>query len=84
MFVEGYFESSLENIIVIPKDYIFQRGQLSYVFVDNSQKAEMRMVKTGKDLGDLVEITSGLAGDEKIVKPINNVQIKSGDILEAK
>ncbi|UOD35505.1 efflux RND transporter periplasmic adaptor subunit [Deferribacteraceae bacterium V6Fe1] len=84
MFVEGYFGSSLENSIVIPKDYVFQRGQLSYVFVDNSQKAEMRMVKTGNDFGDLVEITSGLIGGEKIVKPINDVQIKSGDILEAK
>jgi len=84
MFVEGYFPSFTEKTVIVPKDYIIKRGQLYYVFLDNNKKAEMRLVKLGNDYGDVVEITSGLAGGERIVKSINNIQIKSGDILEAK
>jgi len=84
MFVEGYFPSLMEKTVTVPKDYIIKRGQLYYVFLDNNKKAEMRLVKLGNDYGDVVEITSGLTGGERIVKSINNLQIKSGDILEAK
>lgn len=84
MYAEGYFVSNSEKIVVVPKDYVVKRGQLNYVFLDNNKKAEIRLVKLGNNYGDLVEVTSGLAGGEKIVKSINNIQIKSGDILETK
>ncbi|MBZ4643476.1 MAG: hypothetical protein PWQ25_424 [Deferribacteres bacterium] len=84
MYAEAYFVSSRTKTILVPSDYIFERGQLNYVFVDKNSVAEMRIVKVGKTDGNMVELNSGIEPGEVIVKPVENIQIKSGDILEAK
>ncbi len=51
----------------MPFSALVVRGQLEIVFVAAGQKAQMRLVKTGKHLGNAVEIVSGLEPGERIV-----------------
>jgi RND family efflux transporter MFP subunit len=50
----------------VPVNAVVTRGQMEMVFVVADGKAQMRLVKTGKRLGDEVEIISGLSAGEKI------------------
>lgn len=53
--------------LTVPRHAIIQHGQLEGVFVADAQGVlEYRLVKTGKSLGDRVEILSGLAEGERI------------------
>ena len=51
----------------IPATAVVVRGQMEIVFVVESQKAQLRLVKTGKRLGDEWEVVSGLNAGESIV-----------------
>ncbi|MGE4266550.1 MAG: efflux RND transporter periplasmic adaptor subunit [Deferribacterales bacterium] len=82
MFAKVRFITGKEKIIAVPASAIVTRGQLTMVFVDDKGKADMRIVKTGRDFGGFTEILSGLSAGENVV--IENAAIlKSGDILEA-
>lgn len=53
--------------LTVPRSSLVERGQLEGVFVVNAQGAvEYRLVKTGKNLGDRVEVLSGLAEGERV------------------
>jgi multidrug efflux pump subunit AcrA (membrane-fusion protein) len=81
MYCNVYFGSGYEDVIVVPRSAVLQRGQLYVVFVDKDKTAEMRIVKTGRVFKDSMEILSGLYPGEKLV--LNKVeQLKSGDSLE--
>ncbi len=51
----------------VPAGAVVQRGQMEIVFVVANQTAQLRLVKTGKRLGNEVEIASGLNAGEQIV-----------------
>jgi len=51
----------------VPVGAVVVRGQMEIVFVVVDGKAQLRLVKTGKRIGDELEIISGLSGGEKIV-----------------
>ena len=54
--------------IQISKQALFERGSLTAVWVvDANRIARMRLVKSGRILGDRVEILSGLSAGEKVV-----------------
>lgn len=82
MFAKVRFATGSEQVITVPDSAIVKRGQLTIVFVDDNGKADMRVVKTGRDLLGSVEILSGLEIGEKLVTK-NAKLLKSGDILEA-
>lgn len=83
MFAKVKFITGTEKIIAVPDSAIVTRGQLVMVFAARDGKAEMRVIKTGRQLGGVTEILSGLkAGDKVVVE--NAQQLKSGDILEEK
>ncbi len=69
-----------EDIILVPSPAVLERGQLPVVFVEKDGRAEMRIVKTGRKLGDSLEIVSGLHAGERIVVE-NGEQLKTGDLL---
>jgi len=67
----------------VPAAAVVQRGQLEIVFVVANQRAQLRLVKTGKRVGDQIEILSGLhAGDLAVVKGGN--QLSDGQPVEAR
>ncbi len=51
----------------VPADSVVQRGQMEMVFVVRDGAAVLRLVKTGKRIGDEVEILSGLAPGEILI-----------------
>ena len=51
----------------VPASAVVTRGQMEIVFVQAGQKASLRLVKTGKRLGDQFELVSGLTAGEQIV-----------------
>lgn len=73
-----------ENIsLSVPPSAVVLRGQLEMVFVVTNQHAEMHLVKTGKSVGDELEVLSGLhAGDVVVVE--GAAQLTDGQPVETK
>ena len=56
-----------EKRLLVPSQAIVERGQLTGLYVVNPQNiAEYRLIKTGKTLGDRVEVLSGLSDGERV------------------
>jgi RND family efflux transporter MFP subunit len=51
----------------VPAAAVVQRGQMELVFVANNGKAQLRLVKTGKQVGQEFEVVSGLSAGEAVV-----------------
>ena len=51
----------------VPASAVVQRGQMEIIFVVAGSKAQLRLVKTGKRIGDEVELVSGVEAGEKVV-----------------
>ncbi len=51
----------------VPAGAVIQRGQMELVFVVADARAQLRLVKTGKRIGDEVEVVSGLSAGEQVV-----------------
>ena len=72
-----------KDAIAVAQAAIVQKGQLTGVYtVDEQNIISYRLIKTGKNLGDKVEVISGLAdGDKIIVSGVENA-IDGGEISE--
>ena len=53
--------------ILVPATALTRFGQMERVFVVEQNRAALRLVKTGRTLGDRLEILSGLAGGEPVI-----------------
>lgn len=84
MYAKISIKMGSSGAICIPESFIFERGQLKMVFLNNQNRAEMRIIRTGTTKNGCTEIVSGLIGKEELVKPVDNSEINSGDILEVK
>jgi RND family efflux transporter MFP subunit len=51
----------------VPAAAVVQQGQLEVAFVIRDQKATLRLVRTGKRIGDELEILAGLDADDTVV-----------------
>ncbi len=51
----------------VPFTALVVRGQMELVFVATNNQAQLRLVKTGKHLGDAIELVSGIDSGEQIV-----------------
>jgi len=67
----------------VPASAVIQRGQLEYVFVAETGKAQLRLVRTGKRFGTDVEVVSGLGAGEKVVATEPG-KVQDGQPLEVK
>ena len=76
LYGKARFISGQRQVLAIPQTAISQRGQLVGLFVvDQSGSARLRLIKTGKTIGDRVEVLSGLnAGEQVVVDNINSIQ----------
>ena len=55
------------RMLSVPATAVEQRGQMEVIFVAAHQRAQLRLVKTGKKLGDEIEILSGLNSGERVI-----------------
>ena len=53
--------------LLIPSSAIVQRGQLQLVFVNDHNVARMRIIRSGRQRPEGVEVLAGLDGDETLV-----------------
>jgi len=67
----------------VPVSAVVQRGQMEIVFVVSENKAQLRLVKTGKRIGSEVELISGVEAGEKIVVE-GAAMLRDGQPLELK
>jgi RND family efflux transporter MFP subunit len=51
----------------VPASAVMSRGQMELVFIVSDGKARLRIVKTGKRMGDEVELVSGVSAGERVV-----------------
>lgn len=65
----GRVSIPIKNVecILIPDRAVVRRGQLELVFVVKAEKAHLRLIKTGKRIGNEVEVLSGLEVGDEIV-----------------
>jgi RND family efflux transporter MFP subunit len=67
----------------VPASAVVQRGQMEIVFVAKSQQATLRLVKTGKRRGEMVELVSGVSAGEQVVVE-GAAQLRDGQRIEIK
>ncbi len=71
------------DTLLVPDSAVVQRGQMEILFVVVNGHAQLRLVKTGRQLGDQVEILSGLdAGDVVVTHGSNDLM--DGQPVEAR
>lgn len=72
---------SKKDAITVPKSAIAQKGELTGVYtVDADNVVSYRIVRTGKEYGDRVEILSGLSDGDKIITVGTEKAIDGGKI----
>ncbi len=54
-------------VIAVPQNAVVSNGGLDYVFVVDGDRVKRQQVQTGQVMGQMVEITSGLAEGQKVV-----------------
>jgi RND family efflux transporter MFP subunit len=69
--------------LTVPISSVVQRGQMELLFVAVNKRAQLRLVKTGKRIGDEVEVVSGVSPGETVVSE-GASQLRDGQPVEAK
>jgi RND family efflux transporter MFP subunit len=71
MFARVMIPVGGEGMLLIPRSAIVVEGQLNGVFIlDDRQIAHFRLVRTGREYGDQVEVLSGLGGGQRYVQAV--------------
>jgi multidrug efflux pump subunit AcrA (membrane-fusion protein) len=69
-FGRAAFSSGSRQALLAPQNAVVRRGQLTAVYAVDGEVARLRLIKTGKQHGESVEILSGLeAGTRIVVNP---------------
>ncbi|MBN2790701.1 MAG: efflux RND transporter periplasmic adaptor subunit [Candidatus Delongbacteria bacterium] len=56
-----------EDIIVIPRESVFQENGQYYVYVADSETAKKKEITLGKNIGNQIEIVEGLAAGDRLI-----------------
>jgi membrane fusion protein, multidrug efflux system len=79
LYGKACFPVGQKQNLRIPQKAVLNQGQLTGVYVvDPSSVVRLRLIKTGRDYGDLLEVLSGLNDGERIVVEGMD-RIKEGD-----
>ncbi len=71
-----------ENILIIPRNSIFEKDQKQYVYVVKDETAKMRAIETGIKNTDQIQVISGLEKEEQIIISPNE-DIEEGSRIKA-
>ncbi len=66
MFGRLVIPSGTREAVIVPADAVLRVGQLETVFISEEEKWKKIYVKTGKIIEDMVEVLSGLNGNETV------------------
>jgi RND family efflux transporter MFP subunit len=81
MFGRAEFVLGAEKAPVIPHSALVRRGGLDGVFVLDGKIARFRWLRTGRTLGDSIEVVAGLSGGETILTTVNDT-VYDGSAVE--
>ena len=86
VIIPGLQTKSVEsNRMTVPSSALVTKEQLTGVYVvNNEKKALLRWIRTGKALGDRVEVLSGLAPNERIVVTAHGRIYNGSKVSESK
>lgn len=74
---------SESHVLRVPASSVVQRGQMELVFVAVNKQAQLRLVKTGKRIGDEIELVSGVNAGEQVVIE-GAARLRDGQPIEVK
>ena len=79
MFARVNLLKDKENVLLIDRSILIERGQLRGVYtINQQQEAMLRWIQLGRDYGEKVEVLAGLAeGEELIVS--SDLKLSDGD-----
>ena len=69
------------NVLRAPASAVIQRGQMEIVFVVANDRAQLRLVKTGRHFRDEIELLSGVSPGEQVVTE-NVVSLTDGQSVK--
>jgi RND family efflux transporter MFP subunit len=82
MFARVFIPLGGTGMLLVPRSAIVEQGQLQGVFiVDEHMTARFRLVRTGKIIGDQVEVVSGLKTGGKYIVKVSS-ELKDGVKVE--
>jgi RND family efflux transporter MFP subunit len=82
MYVRGEIDTGQAPALIVPSSVVVQRDGNSYVFEkDGASKVAQRQVQTGRRVGELVEITSGITAQAQLVRS-GGAFLKDGDPVQ--
>ena len=82
MYVRGEIDTGQALALTVPSSVVVQRDGNSYVFEkDGASKVAQRQVQTGRRVGELVEITSGITAQAQLVRS-GGAFLKDGDPVQ--
>lgn len=67
LFLRAHRSTATSSALLIPRTALVQRGQLTGVYVVEAKILHFRLIKVGPQLGEKVEVLSGLTAGETIV-----------------
>jgi RND family efflux transporter MFP subunit len=68
LFGRAFFRAGEREVLAVPRKAIVERGQLRGVYaLDQANVTHFRLITTGTQEGDVVEVLSGLNRGERIV-----------------
>jgi membrane fusion protein, multidrug efflux system len=70
MFGRAWFPMGTRGVLSAPKAAVIERGQLESVFVVEDGLARTRLVTTGKQGPNAIEVLSGLSEGENVISPV--------------
>ncbi len=83
MFARAGLAGGERQALRVPVEAVVDRGQLTGLFVVDSERARLRWIKTGREDGGLVEVLSGLGAEERyVVEP--SASLTDGALVEVK
>lgn len=84
MFAKVLLPVTETTTLMVPSQAIVPFGQLEKVFVVHGDKAELRLVRSGRRTKDMTEILSGLQAGEQVVTANNHLLVNGQPIVIAK
>jgi HlyD family secretion protein len=82
MFARGEFELGSSGALTVPRSAVVVRDGFSYVYrVAADNRVTQLKVQTGRLVGDVIEIQSGLKADEKVVASGGSF-LSDGDLVK--
>jgi multidrug efflux pump subunit AcrA (membrane-fusion protein) len=80
MFGRAEIVLGMRKAPVVPRSAMVRRGGLDGVFVLDAGIARFRWLRTGRNLGDSVEVVAGLSGGETILAAVNEA-VRDGSVI---